>query len=197
MAWIETVDESEAEGPLAELYDATRQQHGFVANILKAHSLKPELMAKWQAFSGAVTFGGSSLGRRREEMVAVLVSSLLMCKYCTISHGAMLCSLDTVDDAELVVAIKRDFRVAGLSAQDEAMLEYAEQITIAPHTVTESDIDLLRERGFEDIEILEIAALAAYRNYVARVASALGVVPDAAHFESDPETRRALERGLV
>jgi uncharacterized peroxidase-related enzyme len=197
MAWIRTIDESEAEGPLEELYGAARQQHGFVANILKAHSLKPELMAKWQAFAGAVTFGGSSLGRRREEMVAVLVSSLLMSRYCTISHGAMLCATDPVDDTELVMMIKRDFRVAGLSAQDEAMLEYAEQITIAPHTATESDIDTLRDHGFEDVEILEIAALAAYRNYIARVASALGVVPDDVHFQSDPETRRALGKGTV
>ena len=48
-----------------------------------------------------------------------------------------------------------------------------------------------------DTEILEIATLAAYRNYIARVASALGVVVDDAHFADDPEMKEAIGAGTV
>jgi alkylhydroperoxidase family enzyme len=81
MAWIRVVEEAEAQGDVEEHYDALRGVWGFVPNIRKVHSLKPGLMKALHAFSQAVMRGGSSLGREREEMVAVVVSSLLKCKY--------------------------------------------------------------------------------------------------------------------
>ena len=81
MAWIKTIDESEAVGELKEHYDELRKTWGFVPNIRKVHSIKPELMRKTHDFSQAVTRGGSSLGRKREEMFAVMISALLKCKY--------------------------------------------------------------------------------------------------------------------
>ena len=81
MSWIGTVAESEAAGAVKEIYDKAREKRDYVGNIVKVHSLKPELMRAYQAFSHAVTFGGSSLGREREEMVAVTVAALLKCRY--------------------------------------------------------------------------------------------------------------------
>jgi hypothetical protein len=81
MAWIKTVDEAKATGSVKEIYDKARSRRGYVGNIVKVHSIKPELMHQYQEFSHTVTFGGTSLGRVREEMVAVLVSALLKCRY--------------------------------------------------------------------------------------------------------------------
>ncbi len=93
--------------------------------------------------------------------------------------------------------MKEDFRKADLSPQDRAMMEYAEKITLAPWTVTEADVENLRAHGWNDVQILEIATVSSYRNYIARVASALGVEVDDAVFAGDAETRAALEEGLV
>ena len=81
IAWIPTVDESEATGRVNEIYDKALTRRSYIGNIVKAHSIKPELMYAYQEFSHSVTFGGTSLGREREEMVAVLVSALLKCRY--------------------------------------------------------------------------------------------------------------------
>ncbi|MFQ5914061.1 MAG: peroxidase [Nitrospinota bacterium] len=81
MTWIKTIEESGATGVVKEIYDASRRDRGYVGNILKAHSIKPELMRQYRVFSHTVTFGGTSLGRQREEMVAVMVSALLKCRY--------------------------------------------------------------------------------------------------------------------
>lgn len=81
MAWIRTVDESEARGFVREHYEEYLKNRGYVPNIVKVHSLKPELMRRYFDFSHTVTFGGSSLGRRREEMLAVMISALLKCRY--------------------------------------------------------------------------------------------------------------------
>lgn len=55
------------------------------------------------------------------------------------------------------------------------MLEYAEKITLAPDTCSEEDIHRLRGLGFTDEDIYDIVMLAAYRNFITRVADAFGV----------------------
>ncbi len=80
MAYIETVDESEAEGRIQEVYNMRKNHHsGQVSNIAKMFSLRPELLEAQHQFSRAIQFGGSGLGVKREEMVSVLVGSLLKC----------------------------------------------------------------------------------------------------------------------
>ena len=75
--------------------------------------------------------------------------------------------------------IARDYRTAGLDRKDEAMLEYAEKITLKPSEVTEKDVARLRGAGWSDAEILDIAAVTSYRNFITRMADSLGVeLPD-------------------
>jgi uncharacterized peroxidase-related enzyme len=68
-----------------------------------------------------------------------------------------------------------DWRKADLDAQERAMLAYCEKMTLAPWTMTRDDVESLRAVGFDDVEILAIVQAAAYRNYITRVADALGV----------------------
>jgi uncharacterized peroxidase-related enzyme len=71
--------------------------------------------------------------------------------------------------------IAHDYRSAGLDEKDTAMLEYAEKMTLRPSEITEKDVQKLRDVGWTDGEILDIAALTSYRNFITRMADALGV----------------------
>jgi uncharacterized peroxidase-related enzyme len=84
-------------------------------------------------------------------------------------------------DYDLVMAIARDYRTADIDAKDKAMLAYAEKITVNPSDVGESDVQALREAGWRDVEILDIAVVTAYRNFITRVADALGVQLQESH----------------
>jgi hypothetical protein len=84
MAWVKTIDEKEATGRLAQVY-AEVMKHplsgGRVPNVLKSMSLRPEaLLSVWRMNLG-ITFGASTLGRVREEMIATAVSALNHCYY--------------------------------------------------------------------------------------------------------------------
>ncbi len=82
MAWIKTVDEAEAEGEVRAHYEAQKKRtDGGIGNIQKIYSIKPDLLKAYYSFSRSVTFGATSLGRRREEMLAVAISSMLKCRY--------------------------------------------------------------------------------------------------------------------
>jgi uncharacterized peroxidase-related enzyme len=78
-------------------------------------------------------------------------------------------------DPPLVDALRRDFRAAPIDAADRVMLEYVSQVTRDATKISRADHDQLREAGFDDRGILQITLIAAWFNYVNRVADALGV----------------------
>ena len=78
-------------------------------------------------------------------------------------------------DEELVDALRRDFRSAPITQPERVMLEYVVQLTKDAPKITKSDHDKLRAAGWDDRAILQITLIAAWFNYINRVADALGV----------------------
>lgn len=66
---------------LKRVYDFWRQRQGIVPNVVKALSLRPALVVANDDFRHAIIWGASSLGRRREEMIATMISNLVGCTY--------------------------------------------------------------------------------------------------------------------
>jgi len=75
----------------------------------------------------------------------------------------------------LVEALEKDYTTAPLTKQERAMLDYAVKITRDATKVWKDDHDKLRALGFDDQAILQITLIAAWFNYINRVADALGV----------------------
>jgi uncharacterized peroxidase-related enzyme len=78
-------------------------------------------------------------------------------------------------DDELAAELRRDHTKAPLSDTDREMLDFAVKLTVAPYKHTREDVDRLRAVGFNDVGVLQITLIAAYFNYINRVADALGV----------------------
>lgn len=72
-------------------------------------------------------------------------------------------------------ALQEDYTTAPLEPQDRAMLDYVVQLTRDATRLTPRDHDKLRAAGFDDQAILQITLIAAWFNYINRVADALGV----------------------
>lgn len=110
-----------------------------------------------------------------------------------LSHGAVLRS--KFFSAEQVDAIARDFRTAGLPAAEVAMMEYATRVSTEPYRITPREIEALRGHGYSDAEIVDIAAVAAARNFISRLVDALGAEPDVEHLELEPHLKDVLTVG--
>jgi uncharacterized peroxidase-related enzyme len=78
-------------------------------------------------------------------------------------------------DDTLVECLREDFRTAPISQQERVMLEYAVKLTKDATRITPDDHEHLRAVGFDDQAILQITLIAAWFNYINRVADALGV----------------------
>jgi uncharacterized peroxidase-related enzyme len=78
-------------------------------------------------------------------------------------------------DKALVEALEKDYSTAPISEQDRVMLDYVIKVTKDATKVWKDDHERLRAAGFDDRGILQITLIAAWFNYINRVADALGV----------------------
>ena len=110
---------------------------------------------------------GAKLDR---EIIAVVVSSIDHCHYCLAAHGAAVRQLS--GDPGSGEAIAQNWRAAGLDEQRAAVLHFAVQLTERPDTIVEADRQALRDAGYSNRGIFDIAAVAAFFGMSNRVASA-------------------------
>ena len=98
-----------------------------------------------------------------------------------------------MDKPEWIKQLVRDWRAAALAAADRAMLAYAEKVTREPWAVTRADVDALRAAGFGDAAIHDICQVAAYFNFINRMADGLGVELEAGWAREEFDPTEALE----
>ena len=83
--------------------------------------------------------------------------------------------------------IQNDWRKADLSDAQRAMLEYSEKLTLTPAMMEEKDVQALRDAGWTDRDVLDIASACAYFNFRVRIVDGLGLET------SDQTAERATE----
>ena len=81
MAHLRLIDPDDAEGALAEEYDAAVGRAGKVFNIVRSMSLSPETLHASMELYKTIMFGPSQLTRRERELLATVVSATNECYY--------------------------------------------------------------------------------------------------------------------
>jgi uncharacterized peroxidase-related enzyme len=190
MAFVRTVAVDEATGEVRAMYKRTQRSLGYVPNWAKAFSHRPDVMAGW---SGLLASIRSHLDPRRYELVTLAAARAVRCSYCTLAHGSAL--LQQFYSVEQMTAIAGDPDTATLSPAERAMMAFAETLARDATAITEADVRRLREHGFTDTEIFDIAATAAARCFFSKLLDALGAEPDAAYDDLDEGLKRRLTPG--
>lgn len=65
-----------------------------------------------------------------------------------------------------------------MSQADRALNAYAEKLTKSPSEMTEADLQVLRDHGFNDRAIHDATQVISYFNYINRIADALGIAQE-------------------
>lgn len=177
MSWIQEIHTPDAGTRLDAAYQRLVQERGRVANILRVHSLRPEAMLHHLDLYMGLLFGPGGLSRRQRELIAVVVSRANQCEYCVSHHREALARY--LKDEAVLDAVCADFRGAELGDADRLLATYADKLTREPSSVTPQDLDALRAAGFIDADLLLCNLIAAYFNFVNRIALGLGVSHDA------------------
>lgn len=162
--------------PTAKYFAVCMDKLGMIPNVLQAYAFNIDKLNTFTALYNDLMLADSGLSKLEREMIAVVVSSINRCWYCQVAHGAAVRALS--GKPELGEAMVMNYRMADLDARQRAMLEFAEKVTKASATVEEADRQALRDVGFSDRDIWDIANVVGFFNMTNRVASATGMQPN-------------------
>lgn len=157
-------------------FDVCMDKLGIVPNVLRAYAFDIEKLNTFTAMYNDLMLGDSSLSKLEREMIAVAVSAVNKCYYCLVAHGAAV--RDLSGDPALGEALVMNYRVAKIDAKQRAMLDFAVKLTQQSASVEEADRQALRDAGFSDRDIWDIASVAAFFNMTNRVASGSDMRPN-------------------
>jgi uncharacterized peroxidase-related enzyme len=163
---------------------------GYVRNLTAAFSHAPELLTAWQQLNGAIK---ERMDVRRYELATIAAARRIRSSYCALAHGSVL--LNGYVDGGQLVEIMSDHHAAGLDPVDVAVMDLADKVAADASSVTQVDIDRLREHGLSDSEIFDVVAAAAARCFFSKTLDGLGVQPDAQYSELAADVREALVVG--
>ena len=170
------LEEAEPTPAMAAYFEKCREKLGFVPNVLKAYAHDMAKLEAFAAFYNNLMLAPSGLSKLEREMIAVAVSADNRCFYCLTAHGAAVRQMS--GEPELGELMVMNWRAADLSPRQHAMLLFAEKVTRASALIEERDRQALREAGFSDADIWDIAAVASFFNMSNRMASAVDMRPN-------------------
>lgn len=177
-AWIRMLSDDEADGTLKSALDLARTPHGTVDNVMRVHSLRPSTMRGHVVLYRACLHDDTNtVPMWFQEVISSYVSTLNTCAYSYANHWANARHL--IGDEARADAVEAALQ--GRRPEDAfdgahlAALRYAETLTLRPGEVRKTDVDALRDAGWNDGEILEINQIVGYFNYANRLLNGLGV----------------------
>jgi len=186
MAFIETIAPEDADSRVAEMYLRQQAAWGYIPNYAKVFCHRPEVMARWGQLLAEIK---RPMDKRRFELVTFVAAHELKNSACALAHGKAL--RDFFRDDE-IVAIASGRLQGVLTAAEQAMVRFARQIAREASEVTPGDVAELKELGFTDAEVFDIAATAAGRAFFTKVLDALGVESDSPFLGVDAALRQPL-----
>ncbi|HEY7177797.1 MAG TPA: peroxidase-related enzyme [Gaiella sp.] len=176
LTWLEVPSEDELPAEVKALYEAPLEKLGFVPNVIRLYALRPSHLLLWNEHYEELMKGESGLSKAEREMIAVVVSVANECRYCIAAHSAALRKL--TKDPALADAIAADHTTAEIEQRVRAMLDYARKLTLRPTEMTEADVEALRDVGWTDEDVMDVAEVTGMFNLTNRMASGLGWEPN-------------------
>ena len=162
--------------PTQKYFDICQEKLGLVPNVLRAYAFDIDKLNAFAGLYNDLMLAHSGLSKLEREMIAVVVSAVNKCFYCLTAHGQAVRELS--GDPILGEHLVMNYRTANLTPRQRAMLDFAVNMTEASHKIEEPDRQALRNVGFTDRDIWDIAAVAAFFNMTNRLASATDMRPN-------------------
>jgi uncharacterized peroxidase-related enzyme len=168
-------DVEEVPEDVRERIETETDEAGFTPNVFPAFAYRPSQFRAFFAYHDALT-DETPLEREEVEMLVVTVSGVNDCLYCVVAHGALLRIF--ADAPKLADKLGTNHRTADLSEAHREMLDFAVKLTESPGRVDGDDLEALRDVGFSEKEVWDIASVVALFNLSNRMATVADMRPN-------------------
>ena len=145
-------------------------------NVFLALAHRPDEFRAFFAYHDALMEKPGGLTKAEREMIVVATSGANNCLYCVIAHGAIL--RIRAKNARVADQVAINHRKAEITARQRAMLDFALKVATRSHEVGDDDFAALKSHGFEQEDIWDIAAIAAFYAMSNRIANVMSVRPN-------------------
>lgn len=155
---------------------AVHEKAGFVPNVFLVLAHRPDEFRAFFAYHDALMEKPGNLTQAEREMIVVATSNLNQCQYCVVAHGAIL----RVRAKNPLIAdqVAINYRKADITPRQKAMLDFAVKVSMQAYEVGDEDMDTLKAHGFDEEDIWDIAAIAAFFGLSNRMANVTSMRPN-------------------
>jgi len=201
VSWL-PVPEDDATAELAQLTEPWRSRGERVPPVMGVLKRNPGAFTAVLGLNYAVAFGASSLGRRREELIATWVSALNDCFFCLATHARYLEKVWTGTEAQYLAlvgglaslaprlragepgALSELTALPGLERGEAELLAFVSELSLAPERRERRDHDRLRGAGYSEAEVLDAVLICACFAFMNRLACGTGVTLETSKYRA-------------
>lgn len=170
----------EPPSPVAQaLHDRDLASYGHVMNLTRVWSLQPEAKAALFELIDRVA-EAADLSMRQRAVLVTTAASTLGDGYCALAWGTRLA--EETDPATATAVVRGDD--SGLGEADRVLAAWSRKVAADPNATEATDVQELRDVGFDDAQILALTTFVALRLAFSTVNDALGIAPDVAYAEA-------------
>ena len=153
-----------------------QQKAGFVPNVFVTLAHRPDEFRAFFAYHDALMLKESGLTKAEREMIVVATSGANDCLYCIVAHGAILRIY--AKDPLVADQVAVNYRKADVTPRQKAMLAFALKVATRSQEIEDDDFAALREHGFDDEDMWDIGAIAAFFALSNRMANLISMRPN-------------------
>ena len=156
--------------------EQVQEKAGFVPNVFLTLAHRPDEFRAFFAYHDALMEKQGGLSKAEREMIVVATSGANDCLYCVIAHGAILRIY--AKNPLIADQVATNHRKADITPRQRAMLDFALQVALDSASIGDEDFERLRAHGFDDDDIWDIGAIAAFFALSNRMANMIGMRPN-------------------
>lgn len=153
-----------------------QEKSGFIPNVFLVLAKRPAEFRAFFDYHDALMEKESNLTKGEREMIVVATSGYNQCQYCVVAHGAIL----RVREKNPLIAdqIAVNYHNADITPRQKAMLDFAVKVSQSAQEVSDTDINELKQHGFNDEDVWDIAGIAAFFGLSNRMANVTAMRPN-------------------
>lgn len=167
---------AEMPADIRERIEKVQEKSGFIPNVFLVLAHRPDEFRAFFAYHDALMDKPGNLSKAEREMIVVATSNLNQCQYCVIAHGAIL--RIRAKDPLVADQVAINYRKSDISPRQKAMLDFAVKVSQSAQLVGDDDMETLKQHGFDEEDVWDIAAIVAFFGLSNRMANVTSMRPN-------------------
>ncbi|ANP51438.1 putative peroxidase-related enzyme [Streptomyces griseochromogenes] len=173
---VPLIDEADAAGHLAELYERAKKVTSldFVPDMFRLVSSRPALLETMLAGYDGV-FNHGQLPRQTRELISAWTSKVNQCPYCVGTHNFFLQVFGGSEELAHAIEVADSPDDLPVDERTRVLLHLLTKLSRSAYKITDEDWQVALDAGWSADDLLEAFFCAALFNFITRLVDGLGL----------------------